>query len=269
MPVASRPVVDGFGLGLGINLGLSGAVSVGAVLALLALRPCADSEESLLSFLGSADFSLGGLNKFLNSFGNKDKVARIMGYGARMMGGVFADAFPSPIWAPKFANMKIKMSEARSSYRFMLSVPFLVKLTGDCPWGRDASIHHGLFAVHQLGSIIWHLLDHVRWLQSLKFVRGDAKRMTKIAYGFFMIGQLAGSVHFYLALASPSSEDSSPKKTAAARKGLYKTLLNAIAYAHISQMVVSHDIICGANAVITSSMDVYDGYPRKEHAKVI
>jgi hypothetical protein len=264
MPLPSRPAVDGFGYGLGIKLGLSGTSACAAVLALLLLRPRDGAKDSQLSF----NFSLDGLNKFLSSFGNKDKLARIMGYGARAMKGICTSALaPSVFWAPKFAEMQTKMSEARSSFRFLLSVPFVVKLVGECPWGNGAGLHRMLFAVHQLGSISWHLLDHVRWFQSLKFARGDPKRMTRIAYGLFAIGQLAGSLHHYLTLSEPGDDDKCRKPRLAARKGLYKTLLNAIAYAHISQLVVSHDIVCGSSAVITSCMDVYDGYPRQEQKK--
>jgi hypothetical protein len=125
-----------------------------------------------------------------------------------------------------------------------------------------------------MGTTLWQLIDHCRWLQTMQFMRGNPKRTNCLSFSFFTLGQLAGVIHwlplmFYTKNASDSPQMDETKKCAAikARVMGFKNFLNAISFAHISNLCISHDILCGANAVIVGSMDIYDNYPRLQAPK--
>ena len=58
------------------------------------------------------------------------------------------------------------------------------------------------------------------------------------------------------------AEEEKQLACAAARKECFKSVLHTIAFAHIANLMVSHDIICGANVAIVGMMNIYEGFPR-------
>jgi hypothetical protein len=61
-------------------------------------------------------------------------------------------------------------------------VPGIVALSGKCPWGAACSWDHLLFVMFKMGTILWQLLDHCRWLQSMKFMRGNPKQTNCLSF---------------------------------------------------------------------------------------
>jgi hypothetical protein len=234
------------------------------------MQPTCDSGKDATIRSQPMDVSLIGLNKFLTSFANKDTLAFSFQEFSRLSKGIFLDLIPSPIWAQLFAGSQTQMTNARSTFRWLLSVPCMVKLVQTCPWGQHGSVDHVLFVISQMGTILWHLFDHYKWLQQLRFLRGDPARSTCISFSCFSVGQFVAAMHyfplsFYKPRATDSPEESTKKHIAcwAARNGLYRSSLYAIAFAHIGNLMVSNDIVCGAFIVVVTSMNMYDAYPRK------
>ena len=117
MPLPTRPSPDGFGVvsfdfpphplassrfpfpqGLGVDIGFSGAAAVAIVAFEILVRPSCDEGKSALVRSYPLDLTLTGLNEYLSKMGNKDKMARVMHYGSRMMKGIFKDVIPNPFW---------------------------------------------------------------------------------------------------------------------------------------------------------------------------
>ena len=124
-----------------------------------------------------------------------------------------------------------------------------------------------------LGS--WHVLDHVRWLQGLKLVSGDAGRTGRISFVLNTFGPAIELYHHLAKLAalkkrvkdeiSAAAQDDRLALAALARKhrkGAAKSAMNVVTFAHVADFVPTHDTVCGSFGVITSLMDVYDKWPR-------
>ena len=45
------------------------------------------------------------------------------------------------------------------------------------------------------------------------------------------------------------------------RKGAAKSAMNVVTFAHVADLLPTHDTVCGCLGVITSVMDVYDLWP--------
>ena len=147
------------------------------------------------------------------------------------------------------------------------------RFSGPSPWGGGTD--RQLFIISRFLLIAWHLGDHYRWLQLLKWAPGGNKgmaRMRRFSFTCFSFAQFITFLHHFKGAFLDGGDGNGngnggdyksvdDAKVAKARRACFKAALCTITFCHVSELVKSHDVVCGIAAMITSSMDIYDIWP--------
>ncbi len=222
----------------------------------------------------SFDLSLVGLNTYLNTHNGRDKVGKLVQFIARGIAGYLADlkdASPkdSDIYAfaaryhTLFKNLFTRIMTARHTVRWLSSLGIIIALrSGNRPWGKDDNTHRA-YVTSQLLLLWWHFFDHVRWLQQIEWLSGDANKMKNVAFtGFAMSAAISFAYNVKLYLNPTPDMLSDENRMQAVIRQIIKHGVTVVANLHISELYKTHEVICGACGAIASVVDIYDTYPR-------
>ena len=113
------------------------------------------------------DFSLVGLNTYLNTHNGRDKIGKVVQFVARGMAGYLTElekAYPDTSeqrkvvqqWRKKFQDLFVRIMQARHTVRWLSSLGIILALrSGNKPWGKGETEHRAWVA-SQLLLLWWH-----------------------------------------------------------------------------------------------------------------
>mmetsp|Transcript_17467 Transcript_17467/g.21069 ORF Transcript_17467/g.21069 Transcript_17467/m.21069 type:complete len:221 (+) Transcript_17467:95-757(+) len=216
------------------------------------------------------DVSLSGVNTFLGNSSGRDKLGKLVHYGARGVAGIAADykdSLPKGSEGQVFAenvhakarSLFVRIMNARRTTRWLSSTGILLALQKPCPWDNRPA-----WLVAQYGMVWWQLTDHIRWLQQIKWLPGDEARTKRIGFTGFFISAI---VSFLYHLKQFLTVEETEKKKKARKLQIVKHFVTVLAAGHISEIAMSHEAICGFGGAIAASIDIYEMFPRKEKEK--
>ena len=215
------------------------------------------------------DISLVGVQKLLGSSTGRDKVGKLVHYSARGFAGIFADlkegyAKGTPehefvAWChDKARALFVRIMQARRTTRWFAEIGIFLSLFKPAPW-KDAP---QMFYVAQTGMLWWHILDHYRWLQQIKWLEGDQAVTKRVSFAGFVIAAFISFFYFLNKLIKTPAEETSEKK-AATRRQVVKHFVTVLATLHISELLTTHEAICGFGGAIAAAIDIYNLFPKK------
>ena len=225
--------------------------------------------------------SLPAAAQFLAKYGGKDKMIRIVQYGARAVRSLLLD--DANKWSyDKVQKLMVVTMEGRRTFRWFSLVPFLSQLRSLLDKDTQLSMPRHewcLLVVSKVSMILWNIFDHVRWLQQITWaptntlLLGDAARMKRVSFSFFALANIAtlalhlprwvGSSAVTRTDGSDEDQASLRKKKLAARRTCFKAWLMVLQCLHISEWVECGDLVCGGAGVVTSVMDCVDLWPKR------
>ena len=149
------------------------------------------------------DTSLKGLHAFLGTSLGRDKLGKLVHYSARGVAGVAADlkeAYPKGSREQELAQLVhersralfVRIMNSRRTLRWLSSTSVLLALSKPCPWDNQLA-----FYVAQLGMMWWHLTDHIRWLQQIKWLPGDQARSKRIGFSGFLVSAIVSFAYHF------------------------------------------------------------------------
>lgn len=242
--------------------------------------------------------TLQNVNKFLvGPFAHRDKLGRLVQYGARGMRGVFtvlSNRFDSAAVVHKalrYLHQKCHLlflmtARSRRTYRWLASTTVLLALRRillegkKCPFG-DTTVDRNVFVGKSVLLLLWHFFDHARWLQTINFLPGSQIFTRRVSFGCFALSNFLVFAHtlprafpeiFANANRSSDGGDKADEKLrmlhyrqrakvyekTKARRACLKALVSFITFSHVSELWCTHDWICGFTGVFTSCMDLQD-----------
>lgn len=164
-----------------------------------------------------------------------------------------------------FKTVSTVVGNARRTVRWLASLGVILTLrklwdTGVCLWPNNPKA----FALAQLALLCWHLVDNYRWLVINKLVDGDSIRLKKISFSFFSVSALVGSMYYFneLFVAQKTEE----KKRVENQRGLAKQACTLVTTLHTSELLLSHDTVCGLAGAIAALITIQDLFPKKPAA---
>eukprot|EP00040_Diaphanoeca_grandis_P016573 m.85698 g.85698 ORF g.85698 m.85698 type:complete len:229 (-) comp25891_c0_seq2:629-1315(-) len=220
-----------------------------------------------------APLNMTTIDVLFKSFVAREKCWRIVQYGARFFYGLTAMRLAKAQEAGDTALVKTlqlahtqwvslfsQVSTARRTFRWFSETGLIKQIQNPVAWGKEWQIP---FAVSRSLIVGWHILDHVRWLQALKWMQGDAGRTGRIS---FTLNTFAYVIELYYRLHSLSTVNTT---TAEGKKNQYrhreaaiKSALNIVTFGHVAQIMTTHDTVCGGTAVLASMIDLRALWPR-------
>lgn len=198
------------------------------------------------------------VHKFLGTSMGRDKVAKTVHYGSRGLAGVCA-IFGHEFLRLKFRSLFVTVMEARRCNRWLTSTGVLLALRKpECPWGEENRVW---FVASQISMMMWHLVDHVRWLQKASWLPGDEARSRRLSFLFFGLGSALACTNTIRKLVR--AKDTTTDEVAKTRLECVKHAATVVACAHISDLFKTHETICGFSGMVASMVDIYHLFPRR------
>ena len=237
------------------------------------------------------ELSLPATAQFLAKYGGKDKMIRIVQYGARALRSLLVG--DANKWSyDKVQKLMVATMEGRRTFRWFSFVPFLSQLRVLLDNSTDSTMSQfewWLLVISKVSMILWNIFDHVRWLQQITWaptnttLLGDASRSRRVAFSFFAIANVATfalnlprwvgdsavtrAVDQAVTLSTPGADctddDQVRNKKLAARRACFKAWLMVLQCLHISEWLECGDLVCGGAGVVTSVMDCVDLWPKR------
>ena len=158
----------------------------------------------------------------------------------------------------------VAVGDARRTVRWLASLSIIIALkklveTGVCPWSNKLA-----FVVSQLSLLWWHFGDNYRWLIMNQLIEGDANKIKNASFTGFVISSAVSSAYFANKLFSPPPgllvDVQKEKET---QRNLIKSLLTLVATLHISELLPTHEVICGVSGAICSAIVIWETFPTK------
>ena len=237
--------------------------------------------------MATAPDALVVFHAFLAKPGARDKLGRFIQYGTRIARGVIneyikgsapGDHAALRAFLVKNQSLMFWLMHSRRTFRWFKSTAALLALRRvllrgrPCPWGEGRERH--MFVASRLLLVAWHLGDHYRWLQLIKWLPGGnpgMARMRRFSFSCFSVAQFLTFLHHLKgafpktfhhgdggAGAAAAVDDAKVQK---ARRACLKAALCTLTFCHVSELAKSHDVVCGVAAMITSWMDMCDLWP--------
>ena len=119
---------------------------------------------------------------------------QVINDGSMALKGFFRDVWVDKRLEDMSLEMQLHSSVARCFVRWFLTTGYLMELAGPCPWAGEGLRGRLLFFLSRLGGVLWHVYDHIRHLQLVKLLPGDATRSLRMGYGCVTIGQFAAAL---------------------------------------------------------------------------
>lgn len=225
--------------------------------------------------------------KLLGTYGGRDKALKLIHYICRTTSGGLVDVINGmPKSDPKRIALQTKQKlihsvfvqimESRRTFRWLASLPVLLGLYR----GKSAWKNKNMFIIAQLGLVWWHVIDHVRWLQRLGLVTsGTVQRSKQISFAGFAVSNLVSTIYFGQQVwaaqgkrKSVGSNGSIPDVTSSStaistrvkdQLQLAKSAMTFVMCLHISELWMSHEVVCGLCGAASSAIDLFLLFPRK------
>ena len=121
---------------------------------------------------------------------------QVINDGSMALKGFFRDVWVDKRLEDMSLEMQLHSSVARCFFRWFLTTGYLMELAGPCPWAGEGLRGRLLFFLSRLGGVLWHVYDHIRHLQLMKLLPGDATRSLRMGYGCVTIGQFAAALYW-------------------------------------------------------------------------
>lgn len=221
----------------------------------------------------SYDLSLVGLNAVLSNSGARDKLGKLVHYSARGLAGLASEFIarsakgsPTQILAQDahryLRALFVRIMDSRRTVRWLSSTSIVLNLMKPkCPWGEE---NRFAFTVSQSALVGWHLIDHLRWLQQIGWVRGDQARSKRISFASFVLSASVSLGHWLrqLARAPLADAEAETKRMTTVWKNIVKAGLTLVACLHISELFKSHEVICGACGAVAAGIDLSNAWPK-------
>lgn len=214
-----------------------------------------------------SDLIMDNLNVFNSAMGKaefKEKLGRVLQYGARMVSGVLADAdklSPSKDRQDligKINAFQSTLGDARRTFRFFKELSIAPTIPKDLLEADPVNL--GLTVCSKLSLLAFFMADHYLWLQKAKIVKsGKAADTLKTAMKFFLVTHTLNFALQMKKLKEMLAAVGTPKYSDAKKNQLIqqcvKSLLLMVQAAHISGVFESSNTLVGLAGVISSGMD--------------
>ena len=181
-------------------------------------------------------------------------------------------------WRDWFKRLMTAVGDARRTVRWFSSLGIVIALkklaeTGACAWADNKLA----FAASQLALLWWHAGDHYRWLVMNKLVHSTmpqaelsalSLRLKNVSFTGFVIASAIQSVYFAQKLINPPPALLADKdKEHETQRSLIKSVLTLVATLHISELYMTHEVVCGLAGAATSAIVIYETFPRQQKKK--
>ena len=227
----------------------------------------------------SADLtSLTSWHTFLNKTSHRDKLGKIVHYGSRGAVGLIGNivsllsnqqsvvAIGLLSLQSKFRTVFKNVMTARRCVRWLTGTGLMLQLME----GWD-TLSLRLKAI-KCFMLTWVLSDHFRWLQQNKLIGGDQAFTRNFGFSFACASWGLAAYHhtsILMAYKAPNRETASETKKRIAnqnktKRAIVRNTLGCISAAHISQLFIHSEAICGFFGSFTAAFDMYELFPREE-----
>jgi hypothetical protein len=244
------------------------------------LSVCLPGRARRMSF----DLSLVGWNTYLSSHAGRDKVGKFVHYLARAITGLLADRLKalskgSPEHAAaqyyhdKLRALFVRIMDSRRTVRWFSSLGIVITLRkGPEAWPWK---HKPAFFVSQLAMLVWHYVDHYRWLQTIGWLQGDQLESKRVSFSAFSLAAAVQTVYYGNELREQLEEGAksgadADKQAANAldtKLNLAKSALTLVSVLHVSELWLTHEFVCGITGAAATVIDIYQTFPRSAQPK--
>ena len=211
--------------------------------------------------------SLEQWTKALSSFGGRDKLALLVFSITRFNRGALkqsavVDALGSATaaeWHRKNEGMFFALADARRVFRFLSSIPALLKLKkaleGAQPWGAS---NQGMYIATQALLAAWCIPDHLRYLVQMKFF-GTAD--DKVFFHLTALRTLCVAKILMLVVAVRRYASGS-----ASRRAVFAAALGVLTIGHAGKFpgLVTSDMTAGATGTVGAWIAIQDAWPKSK-----
>jgi hypothetical protein len=219
-------------------------------------------------------YSLRCWHVFLNKHSHRDKLGKIVHYGSRGFVGLCGNLLPLVSNTSMLAGMLLaaqgkfrvvfkNIMNTRRCVRWLSGTGIILDLINGQHLSLRVKAIKGLL-------LTWMFSDHFRYLQQLKLIGGDQAFTRNWGFACACASwSLAAYHHTTLLMASKPVPNESTKertqRTAANNKMKRQIVRNTIASisaAHISQLFVHSEAICGFFGAGAAAFDMWELFPR-------
>jgi len=119
------------------------------------------------------------LVKFLALTDGRDKLYKIVNYGAKFCACVCANYFPGSELVPYFHNIDVVVADARRLFRFLKFVPELQKLFS---LNERETLYYFGGILKAIGMALYFFFNNMSWLCGHSIITGDTQKYLRWSY---------------------------------------------------------------------------------------
>lgn len=252
--------------------------------------------------LSRFDISVPAWHAFLSQHGSRDKVGKVVHYGARGIAAALEGlaarlegpnsrlALVCMFLSGKFRALFKRVMNARRTVRWLSGTGLLLPLLPTAYGGtRDTKRHPPLLQAARVTLLGWHISDHFRWLQQIGWVTiGDQAATKRVGFSSATLSFFLSFCHHFgvmvrswreraaAAVVTGGGNDDGVKeqqdrqqrrlllssRDAATLRNIIKFGIMTISAAHISELWPHSEAVCGIFGAGCAAIDVYNLWPR-------
>lgn len=210
-----------------------------------------------------AEFSFSNATVFFNKSEGRDKLARTVQYGSRMMVGLTTLAgLEDPtikLVNEKSGLMLSQLGLARRTHRWFKEIPVIQSIPASLKLKDPLEKAMDFLQKVTLASFL--IIDHYGWIKQIGLIkRGKPTDTIWFGLKFFAVSNMVATVYNIYKLQKVDA--SKIEERAKLRTLIFKHAALSIQISHVSKLRESHDALAGFLGVITSFMDAKEQWPK-------
>jgi len=219
------------------------------------------------------------LAKLWGSFKGRDQTLRFVQYGTRFLRGVLEKTTRDDA-AIRILNQSLHVNfmNSRRAFRVVGSLtPLMGVINGPTdPLCLSSSTLSSLHRASCLCQCLWHWIDHIRYLTVIRWLDPAlGVRCKRLSFSFHTLGRILMVVYFYLLLSTVKKQRKRKERARGdgSERGkedgkwelekeyfvtvhLVKSVMDVFTFAHVSELLVTSDIVCGGLGALSSIIDL-------------